>query len=95
MEYLSEDYDNAHSDIIAQLERWAFASLAVRPGGPDALDYSAVAGDTEECKSILDMLTGGASSTGTPAMWPFIKLIRFVTFATHMNISSELSLTIY
>ncbi|KAJ5292390.1 uncharacterized protein N7443_008343 [Penicillium atrosanguineum] len=76
MEHLSEDYDGAHSAILAQLERWASAGLAWRPGGLDALGYSAIAGDIEDCRVILDMLTASNIDNGKPAIWPFIKLIR-------------------
>ncbi|KAJ5567903.1 hypothetical protein N7450_010389 [Penicillium hetheringtonii] len=76
MEHLSQDYDGAHSAILAQLERWASADLALRPGGLDALEYSAIAGEIEECRDILDMLTASNIESGKPAIWPFIKLIR-------------------
>ncbi|KAJ6125737.1 hypothetical protein N7523_003357 [Penicillium sp. IBT 18751x] len=76
MEHLSKDYDGAHSAILAQLERWASAGLALRPGGLDALGYSAIAGDIEECRDILDMLTASNIGNVKPAIWPFIKLIR-------------------
>lgn len=78
MEHLSKDYDGAHSAILAQLERWASADLALRPGGLDALGYSAIAGDIEECRDILDILTASNIGNGKPAIWPFIKLIRLV-----------------
>lgn len=78
MEHLSQDYDGAHSAILAQLERWASADLALRPGGLDALEYSAIAGEIEECRDILDMLTASNIESGKPAIWPFIKLIRSV-----------------
>jgi hypothetical protein len=76
MEHLSKDYDGAHSAILAQLERWASADLALRPGGLDG--YSAIAGDIENCRDILDMLTASNIGNGKPAIWPFIKLIKLV-----------------
>ena len=78
MVHLSQDYDEAHSALLAQLERWASAGLAQRPGGVDALEYSAIAGNIEECRNILDMLTTSNADNGKSAIWPFIKLIRFV-----------------
>lgn len=78
MEYLSKDYDEAHSAILAQLERWASAGLALRPGGLDAPRYSAIGSDIEGCRDILDMLTASNIGNGKPAIWPFIKLIRLV-----------------
>lgn len=81
MEHLSQDSDEAHSVLLTQLERWASAGVALRPGALDALEYSVVAGCIEECRDILDMLTASNSGNGRPALWPFIKLIRFVTFS--------------
>jgi hypothetical protein len=78
MDYLSAEYDGAHSDLLAQLERRACAGLAQRPGGLDALEYSEIAGDIEGCRDILDILTASNRDNGQPAIWPFIKLIRFV-----------------
>lgn len=78
MEHLSQDFEDAYLVLLSQLERWASASLALRPGGLDALEYSVVAGDIEECRDILDMLTASNAGNGNPAIWPFIKLIRFV-----------------
>ncbi|KAJ5692624.1 hypothetical protein N7462_002047 [Penicillium macrosclerotiorum] len=57
MDFLSEDKDGAYEAILYELERWAYAGLTHRPGGNDALDYSAIAGDLRECKELLDMLT--------------------------------------
>jgi hypothetical protein len=78
IEFLSDESDNARFDILAQLERWAYAGLTYRQGGSDALEYSVIAGDIEECKSTLDQLSADNPDNGGPAMWPFIKLIRFV-----------------
>ena len=80
MEFLSVDSDGAHSDLLAQLERWAYANLALRPGGSDAVEYSVIAGDIKECKDSLDLLTANNMGDCKPALWPFIKLIRFVKF---------------
>lgn len=85
MEHLSEDFEGAHSSLLAQLERWAYAGLAHRPGGIDATAYSVIAGDIEECRDTLDMLTGSNASDGRPAFWPFIKLIRFASYPRNQN----------
>ncbi|KAJ5788562.1 hypothetical protein N7457_003552 [Penicillium paradoxum] len=76
IEFLSDETDGARSDTLAQLEQWASAGLAHRQGGSDALEYSATAGDIEECQSTLDQLAADSSEAGGPALWPFIKLIR-------------------
>jgi hypothetical protein len=82
MEFLSEDRDEAHDKILYELERWAYAGLTHRPGGTDALDYSAIAGDLRECKEQLDMLTADHQRGSHPAFWPFIKLIRSVLLSS-------------
>ncbi|KAJ5421592.1 hypothetical protein N7491_010037 [Penicillium cf. griseofulvum] len=56
IEFLSDESEGAHSEILALLEGWAYAGLINRRGGSDALEYSVIAGDVEECKSILDHL---------------------------------------
>ncbi|KAJ5950769.1 uncharacterized protein N7479_009182 [Penicillium vulpinum] len=76
MEFLSDDSDGAESTLLAELERWAYAGLALRPGGSDALEYSAIAGNLKECKDTLDLLTASSMGDGKPALWPFVKLIR-------------------
>ncbi|KAJ5827497.1 hypothetical protein N7447_004260 [Penicillium robsamsonii] len=76
MEFLSADFDDAQSKLLEQLERWAYAGLTLRPGGPDAHEYSMIAGDLAECKDSLDLLTANNMDDGKPALWPFIKLIR-------------------
>lgn len=86
VEFLSEDKDEAHEEILYELERWAYAGLTHRPGGTDALDYSAVAGDQRECKDLLDMLTSNHQRGNHPAFWPFIKLIRFVLLSSCQNL---------
>lgn len=78
MEFLSADFDGAYPELLEQLERWAYAGLTLRPGGPDALEHSVIAGDLTECKESLDLLTANNMNDGRPALWPFIKLIRFV-----------------
>ncbi|KAJ5424831.1 hypothetical protein N7445_010804 [Penicillium cf. griseofulvum] len=76
IEFLSDESEGAHSEILALLEGWAYAGLINRRGGSDALEYSVIAGDVEECKSILDHLAADNPEGGGPALWPFIKLIR-------------------
>ncbi|KAJ5295831.1 hypothetical protein N7508_010652 [Penicillium antarcticum] len=76
IEFLSDVAEGAHAQILTMLERWAYAGLTNRQGGSDALEYSVIAGDIEECKSILDHLAADNPEGGGPALWPFIKLIR-------------------
>ncbi|KAJ5494558.1 hypothetical protein N7463_010645 [Penicillium fimorum] len=76
MEFLSVDHNEAQSELLGQLERWAYAGLTLRPGGPDAHEFSMIAGGLAECKESLDLLTANSMGDGKPALWPFIKLIR-------------------
>jgi hypothetical protein len=46
--------------------------------GTDALEFSVVAGDLKECTECLDILTAESRDDDSPALWPFIKLIRYV-----------------
>lgn len=77
LEYVSRDEEGAETAILAQLERWALIGLAHRPGGSNSLQYSVISGDIDECKHQLDTLTADSPGSNRPALWPFIKLIRF------------------
>lgn len=76
--FLSEDRAEAFDMILGELERWAFAGLANRPGGAYATEYLTTAGDLGECKEFLDKLMADNQDDGSPAIWPFIKLVRYV-----------------
>lgn len=65
-------------DILQELKSLALNRLAFRPGGSSSLQYTAVADDLESCKDKLDSLTDNPGDSDTPALWPFIKLIRLV-----------------
>ncbi|KAJ5161426.1 hypothetical protein N7492_006818 [Penicillium capsulatum] len=78
IKFLSDDTTNAYPRILEQLERWAYIGLARRPGGPDALEHSVIAGDLKECADCLDFLAADSKEDNTPALWPFVKLIRSV-----------------
>ncbi|KAJ6031623.1 hypothetical protein N7540_002355 [Penicillium herquei] len=74
--FLSDDNHGADETILRELERWAYAGLTHRPGGAQALDYSATASDVSDCQELLDMLTADNQGNERPALWPFIKIIR-------------------
>lgn len=78
-EFLSEDTDEAFDRILDELERWAFIGLANRPGGAYAGDYATTADDLGSCKELLDMLMADDPDDGSPAIWPFIKIVRYVS----------------
>lgn len=52
------------------------------------LEYSVIAGDVEGCKSILDHLAADNPEGDGPALWPFIKLIRFAEHCLEDTITS-------
>ncbi|KAJ5726029.1 uncharacterized protein N7483_007386, partial [Penicillium malachiteum] len=74
--FLSDDQHGADETILHQLERWAYAGLTHRPGGAQAVDYSATASDVLDCQDLLDILTADHQGNELPALWPFIKIIR-------------------
>jgi hypothetical protein len=76
IEYLSRP--EAELEIRQELKELAMDRLTFRPGGSSSLQYSVVAGDLENCKDELDRLTNDSGDRNAPALWPFIKLIRFV-----------------
>lgn len=76
-DFLSGDADGAESRILRTLEEWANAGAIHRPGGPGVLQYSVTASHLDKCKEHLDMLTTDHPDKNRPAIWPFIKLIRF------------------
>lgn len=86
-EYLSEDRNEAFDEILNSLERWAYAGLTNRPGGADATDFSAIAGDARECKDLLDMLMADLPGDVSPAIWPFIKIVRYAFIELLLRIS--------
>lgn len=76
-EFLSDQTDGALSGILERLEDWAAQSCTRRPGGA-ALQHTIIPGNVQECRSHLDMLTMDPRGEGEVAIWPFIKLIRYV-----------------
>lgn len=76
IEYLSRP--GAEVEILQELKALALDRLLFRPGGSSSLQYTAVAGNLESCKDKLDSLTDSPGGSNTPALWPFIKLIKCV-----------------
>ncbi|KAJ5711184.1 hypothetical protein N7488_005340 [Penicillium malachiteum] len=76
MSFLSDDNEGADEMILRELERWAYSGLKYRPGGAQALEYSATANDVWECQELLDMLTADYQRNHDPALWPFVKITR-------------------
>ncbi|KAJ5703946.1 hypothetical protein N7493_011084 [Penicillium malachiteum] len=76
MGFLSDDHDGADETILREMERWAYAGLTHRPGGAQALDYSATANDVWECQKLLDLLTADLQVNDHPPLWPFVKITR-------------------
>lgn len=77
---LSQQGENTERAILQEMEKWVISGLIHRPGGPNVTRYSVVASDLNDYKDRLDQLTD--SPGDTPALWPFIKLIRSVLSAS-------------
>lgn len=77
-EYLSQQADDSERAILEEMEKWAIFGLVHRPGGPNFTRYSVFASGLNDYKHRIDQLTD--SPGDTPAIWPFIKLIRLVLF---------------
>lgn len=76
-EFLSRNGENEEEDILNNLQQWANGALETRPGGLNVDRFSVVTHDSEECKQRLDELTRSPSEENRPAIWPFIKMIRY------------------
>lgn len=72
-----DDGPEAESEILDALLAKAIRGLANRPGGEEATLYKKASEDLEKCRELLDILTTDSRGE-TPAIWPFIKLIRLV-----------------
>ncbi|KAL2860560.1 hypothetical protein BJX68DRAFT_261492 [Aspergillus pseudodeflectus] len=76
-QFLSSEAPGAQERILGRLKEWALAGLDHRPGGPNALNLTLTADTIHDCKGNLDVLTvTPRRDGGTPAIWPFVKLIR-------------------
>ncbi|KAL2794371.1 hypothetical protein BJX66DRAFT_202010 [Aspergillus keveii] len=75
-QFLSNETAGAQDRILGRLKEWALAGLDHRPGGPDALNLTLMADNIHDCKENMDVLTTTPRGAGTPAIWPFVKLIR-------------------
>ncbi|KAJ5381359.1 uncharacterized protein N7496_003787 [Penicillium cataractarum] len=65
----------AEIGILDALFEKAKKGLTSRPGGEEAVLYTETSQGLEECRELLDLLTTDSRGE-TPAVWPFIKLIR-------------------
>jgi hypothetical protein len=70
-----DDSPEAESETLDTLLAKAIRGLANRPGGEEATLYAEASDGVKECGELLDLLTTD-SRGDTPAIWPFIKLIR-------------------
>lgn len=70
------DTAEAEDEILDTLLQIAIEGLIDRPGGPDAVRHTEACPDLESCKDLLDLLTTNPRGD-EPAIWPFVKLIRF------------------
>ncbi|KAJ5974022.1 hypothetical protein N7481_011232 [Penicillium waksmanii] len=76
IEFFARPGAETEIEILQGLKALALDRLTFRPGGSSSLQYTVVADDLESCKDTLDSLTDSLEDSNTPALWPFIKLIR-------------------
>lgn len=76
IEFLSRPGAEIEIEILQDLKALVLNRLNFRSGGSSSLQYTAIADGLESCKDKLDSLTDSPEDSNTPALWPFIKLIR-------------------
>lgn len=75
-EFILEYSDDAEVPLIRLLQQWASEFLHRRPGGARVRDWSATAFNIDECTDKLAAFTADPIDEGTPALWPFVKVVR-------------------
>jgi hypothetical protein len=81
------DYpESAELPLIDILQRWAASFLAGRPGGAEARMWSSVAFDADECTDKMDAFLRDPLDEKTPALWPFIRIVRYVSFVIYLSL---------
>lgn len=74
---IRNDSPQSEAEILETLVQKAREGLTNRPGGLDAIQFTEASNNLESCRKLLDVLTSDTQSDA-PAIWPFVKLIRFV-----------------
>lgn len=74
-----EDGPDPEAEILEMLVHKASKGLSSRTEWPDTTQHTNTSDSLDECRRNLDFLTTNPK-TDQPAIWPFIKLIRFVNF---------------
>ncbi|EHA18708.1 hypothetical protein ASPNIDRAFT_129632 [Aspergillus niger ATCC 1015] len=90
IDFLAQEGDEAVATIMTALLQWATSGLDNRPGGRDNLQYTVVSSHADQCMKHLDRLMANDSDGDNPALWPFVKLIRYITEVNEMqDVNSE------
>lgn len=79
IDFLAQEGDEAVATIMTALLQWAMSGLDNRPGGRDNLQYTVVSSHADQCMKHLDRLMANDGDGENPALWPFVKLIRYIT----------------
>jgi hypothetical protein len=74
-----DDGPNCEAEILDNLVQKAAEGLSGRTEWPNTTKHTSTSGSLDECRRNLDWLTTNPK-TEQPAIWPFIKLIRFVIY---------------
>lgn len=81
-EFLVRDDDpDSEFEILETLVQKAANGLSSRTEWPNSTRHITISDNLDECRRNLDLLTT-SPKTEKPAIWPFIKLIRFVSHNT-------------
>ncbi|KAF2263942.1 hypothetical protein CC78DRAFT_581063 [Lojkania enalia] len=75
-EFLLEHASDVDTPLLNILQKWASDFLSRRPGGQESRMWSSTAFTSEECIDKLDEFTRDPVDVNTPALWPFIRVIR-------------------
>jgi hypothetical protein len=73
-----DDSPDSEAEILEVLVQKAAQGLSSRTEWPNNTQHTNTSNSLDECRRYLDLLTTNPK-TDQPAMWPFIKLIRFDT----------------
>lgn len=66
------------ASLLNILQLSAASFLAGRPGGCESRMWSAAAFNVDECTDKMDAFLRDPLDANTPALWPFIRVVRYV-----------------
>jgi hypothetical protein len=75
-EFLLEYPSNLKTPLCKVLEQWSTTFLARRPGGSECLAWASTAFTVDEATDKLNAFTCSPIDNNTPALWPYIRVVR-------------------